>query len=122
MQVQTLHEDPRIISNDEVLPGTRDGLAGRGLELITLIVHRFSPIFLLAPSLSFSSSNIRHAYVSLLDKRILLVDVHDVHSQSNTIHEQPVPDQRHKRSHYKRGEQVHVQPVSGVPELSKREN
>lgn len=53
----------------------------------------------------------------LLDKSVIL-DVDHVHGSADI---DPISDQCHKRSHYERGEQVHVQFVPWVSQFSKRE-
>lgn len=56
----------------------------------------------------------------MLDKSNIF-NVNDVHSSADIIDEDPISDQCHERSHYERGEQVHVQSVPWISQFSKKE-
>ena len=73
MEVQTLHQDPRVISNDEILPRTRNTFANHRLKLIILIEHRFSSIFYLFIYFFLPTKDVIFHLQSIVCKHVCLI-------------------------------------------------
>lgn len=88
VQVEALHEDPRVVGEDAVLPD-----AGEGLAVDVALELAGQPV-------------------------ALAVFHQDVGRQAHAADEQDVLQEKREGSDHERGEQVHVQDVSLAAQLS----